>query len=384
MSSTRREFLKDSAAAAGAIGLGVTGGGRMVAGKTAQSGNRRNPPPQSTLRILVLGGTGFIGPHIVQRALDRGHTVTLFNRGRTNTHLFPGVEKLIGDRTGDLESLKGKTWDAVIDNSARNPVWVRLTAPLLKDSVGRYLFTSTRSVYADFSQVGMTALTAPLYEADPAAVDRGEGLGYGRDKVLCELETRNAFGERSLIVRPGLIVGPGDDTDRFTYWPVRIDRGGEVLAPGDGSDRCMFIDVRDLAEWYVHMLEQGTTGIYNALTPKDGMRFDALLYGIKAVTSNDVWFTWVDADFCIENRVRPYGEMPLWFPMRGDRLGFAQFDLSREIAVGLKWRPLAETARDTLEWHYTRPQERQDTLSGSSLRPDREQLVLAAWHARGS
>jgi 2'-hydroxyisoflavone reductase len=261
---------------------------------------------------------------------------------------------------------------------------VRDSARLLKDAVDRYLFTSTRSVYSDFSQIGMTALTGPLYEVDPAAVDRGDRLDYGRNKVLCEYETRDAFGERALIVRPGLIVGPGDNTDRFTYWPVRIDRGGEVLAPGDGSDGCMFIDVRDLAEWYVHMLEEGTTGIYNALTPKGGLPFDQLLYGIKAITSVDVTFTWVDADFCLANEVNPYGEMPLWFPARGNRAGFARFDLSRELAVGLRYRPLAVTARDTLAFHYSRPAERQATLRGRALKPDHEARVLAAWHARNA
>jgi 2'-hydroxyisoflavone reductase len=334
------------------------------------------------MNLLILGGTGFIGPHMVSEALRRGHTVTLFNRGRTNTHLFPEVEKLVGDRVDNLEALKGRKWDAVIDNSATTPGWVRDSAQLLKDAVDRYLFTSTRSVYSDFSQIGMNALTGPLYEVDPAAVDRGDRLDYGRSKVLCEYETRAAFGERALIVRPGLIVGPGDNTDRFTYWPVRIDRGGEVLAPGDGSDGCMFIDVRDLAEWYVHLLEQGTTGIYNALTPKGGLPFDQLLYGIKAITSVDVTFTWVDADFCLAHDVNPYGEMPLWFPARGSRAGFARFDLSRELEVGLRYRPLAVTARDTLEFHYSRPVERQATLRGRALKPDHEARVLAAWHAR--
>lgn len=391
MSSSRREFLQKSAVAGSALGLGLTGSalGLGLTGSRYEASphNMEEPlqeraPAKRPMELLILGGTGFIGPHMVREALDRGHTVTLFNRGRTNTHLFPEVEKLVGDRADNLEALKGRKWDAVIDNSAINPKWVRDSARLLKGAVDRYLFTSTRSVYSDFSQIGMTALTGPLYEVDPAAVDRGDRLDYGRSKVLCEYETRDAFGERALIVRPGLIVGPGDNTDRFTYWPVRIDRGGEVLAPGDGSDGCMFIDVRDLAEWYIYLLEQGTTGIYNALTPKGGLPFDQLLYGIKAITSVDVTFTWVDTDFCLANDVNPYGEMPLWFPARGDRAGFARFDLSRELAVGLRYRPLAVIARDTLDFHYSRPAERQATLRGRALKPDHEARVLAAWHAR--
>lgn len=387
MGTTRRRFLQQAAVAGGATATGLASANAAWAvsdraGKEGPASVRDEPKQGNPLRILVLGGTGFIGPHIVQRAVDRGHEVTLFNRGRTNTHLFPDLENLIGDRENDLESLKGRSWDLVIDNARDNPMWVRDSATLLKDAVERYLFTSTRSVYSDFSRVGMTALDAPLQEVDPEAVDRGDRLSYGPSKVLCELETRKVFADRSLIVRPGLIVGPGDTTDRFTYWPWRIDRGGEVLAPGDGSDPCMFIDVRDLGIWYVRLAEEGTTGIYNALSPKGGLRFDHLLYGIKATTTTDVDFTWVDADFCAEHRIRGYAEMPLWYPAVGQRAGFARFDLSREIEAGLAWRPLAETAGDTLAWHKTRPPERRDSLTGSALKPDREKEVLTAWHAR--
>jgi 2'-hydroxyisoflavone reductase len=378
MSTTRREFLNRTVLMGGAAALGF-GSRRGFLRDPHSHWNQAARP----LRVLVLGGTGFIGPHIVQRALDRGHQVTLFNRGRTNPGLFPQVETLIGDRNDDLSALEGRRWDICLDTSATDPAWVRLSAALLKDAVDRYFFTSTRSTYSDFSRVGMTALDAPQLEVEPAALDRGDRLDYGRNKVLCEYFTRQNFGERALIVRPGLIVGPGDDTDRFTYWPWRIDQGGEVLAPGDGTDLCMFIDVRDLADWYVRLVEQGTTGAYNALSPKGGLRFDHLLYGIKAVTTAEVSFTWVDADFCLENRVRPYGEMPLWYPTRGNRVGFAQFDLSREMAVGLTWRPLAETARDTLDWYYATPAAEQEGLRGASLRPEREKEVLALWHARG-
>ena len=390
MRRTRREFLHDSLLASGAAvaGLGTVPG--LTSAETvspppapAVAPRPAGAPPRAR-RILVLGGTGFIGPHIIRAALSRGHTLSMFNRGRSNPGLFPEVEELYGDRNDNLEALKGRTWDVCIDTSATDPKWVRLSADLLRDAVEHYLFTSTRSVYSDFTRVGMTALDAPLFEVDPEALERGERLDYGRNKALCEYFTRNAFGERALIVRPGLIVGPGDNTDRFTYWPVRIARGGEVLAPGDGSDPCMFIDVRDLAAWYVRLIEEGTTGRFNALTPAGGLRFDHLLYGIKAVTSAEVTFTWVDADFCRRHNVRPYAEMPLWYPARGNRAGFARFDLSREIAAGLSWRPLADTARDTLEWHRTLPEELQQNLRGSSLRPDHERRVLEAWRARGN
>ncbi len=370
--STRRDFVRMSAVLGGAVSMG--GLPIDMHGLVAGSRSRR------AKRILILGGTGFIGPHMVRYAMKRGHTVTLFNRGRTNTHLFPSVEKLRGDRNGDLESLKDRTWDAVIDNSATNPKWVRDSAQLLKDATAVYLFTSTRSVYSDFSKVGMD-VDGPLHEVDPAVIDRGERVPYGPSKVLCELETRRAFGERSLIMRPGLIVGPGDETDRFTYWPARIDRGGEVLAPGDPTDPVMFIDVRDLAEWYIHLLERNVTGVFNVLGPGAPLTFAELLYGIRAVTATPVSFTWVDADFLATHQVRPYSDMPCWIPPRGNRLGFQRFDLTRSLEHGLTYRPLAVTAKDTLDYHKSRSPERQAELR-AGLAPAREAEVLAAWHGR--
>lgn len=369
MNLTRREFMHVTAGSS----LAAFGRPRATAVPAASS--------TRAARILVLGGTGFIGPHMVRRALERGHEVTIFNRGRTNTHLFPNVEKLVGDRNGDLDALRGRRWDVVIDNSATNPRWVRLTAQLLKDSVERYIFTSTRSVTRRWPTVGMTALTSELLDADPGAVDRGESLGYGRDKVLCERETRLAFGDRALIVRPGLIVGPGDPTDRFTYWPARVDRGGEVLAPGDPSYPAMFIDVRDLADWYILMVEHGTTGIYMGLGPASRLSFAELLYGCRAVTSTPVSFTWVDTDFLLDRGMRPYSDFPVWMPPRGDRLGFQQYDLSREWAAGLTYRPLAVTAIDTLEFHQSRAPERRQALR-SGLAAEKEQELLREWNAR--
>lgn len=367
METSRREFLS------------LTAGSAL----TLAFADRLMPWPEkkrsSPRRVLVLGGTGFIGPHLVRALLAQGHTVTIFNRGRTNADLFPNVEKLLGDRDGDLESLKGHTWDVAIDNSATNPKWVRLSAQLLQRAVGLYLFTSTRSVYSDFSVVGMNE-DGPTHAPDPAAIEEGRQLPYGTAKITCEYELKQAFPARHLVVRPGLIVGPGDATDRFTYWPARIDRGGEVLAPGDPDNHVHFIDVRDLAEWYVHLVETDATGTLNALGPASPLTFAEMLYGIRAVTTAAVSFTWVDTDFLLERDVRPYSDMPLWMPARANRAGFQRFDLTRPLAHGIRYRPLAVTARDTLEYHYSRPEERQAELR-AGMDSEREAKLLAEWHA---
>jgi len=374
MSPSRRDFLHTVAVA----GVAMSASNRV-------EGQSAPPPSRSSRRamdLLILGGTGFIGPHLVRAALVAGHNVSVFNRGSRNDELPADVERLIGDRNNDHSALEGRRWDVVIDNSAtRNARWVRTSAQLLKDSVDRYLFTSTRSVYSDFSKIGMNE-DGPVHEVDQSMVDRDERQPYGPEKVLSEREVRAAFGNRTLIVRPGLIVGPGDNTDRFSYWPIRIDRGGEMLAPGDPDTPVMFIDVRDLAEWYVRLSENGNTGVLNALGPEARLSFAELLYGCRAVTTADVSFTWVDADFLIERGERPYGPtMPMWQPPRGNRAGFQQFDLSRPLAAGIKYRPLAVTARDTLNFHYSRPLARQRELR-AGLSAEREAELLQEWHDR--
>ena len=386
MPTSRREFLRTTAAAGGALAGSAAGLGLLPSiGDAAEPAPRRTAAGGSVApkRILVLGGTSFIGPHQVEYALERGHTITLFNRGRTNPQLFPGVEKLQGDRaTGDLKSLAGRKWDAVIDNSATNPEWVKGTAQLLKDSAAQYVFISTRSVYFDTSRVPMTS-EAPVFTPENTKVEPGKPLPYGLAKALAEKEARTAFGSRATIVRPGLIIGPGDDTDRFSYWPVRIDRGGEVLAPGDPSDPVQIIDARDLGEWVVRLVEQGTTGTFNAVGPRTPRPMAELLYGIRAVTdaNTDVTFTWVPTDFLFEHKVRPYSDLPVWMPPRDGREGFARFDLTPEIAAGLRYRPLAVTAKETLDWFKTLPAERQAKLK-AGLTPEREREVLALWRAR--
>ncbi len=384
MDTSRRDFLKTTVAAGGAVAAGVTPVG--LAGGVAGDGARRATPERAraaqSLRILILGGTGFIGPHQVEYALSRGHEVTLFNRGRTNAHLFPEVEKLVGDRESDLSALEGRSWDVVVDNSATNaPHWVEASANLLKDSCERYIFVSTRSVYADTSRVPMS-IDAPVWTYERAGVEPGaERLPYGLGKALSEQIARDVFGEeRTLVFRPGLIIGPGDNTDRFTYWPVRIHHGGEVLSPGDGTDPVQIIDVRDFGDWLVRMAEAGEHGTYNVVGPATPRPMAEMLYGIRAVTTAETSFTWVDADFLREAGLRPYGEMPVWRPARDGYEGFARFDLTPEVEKGLTFRSLADTTAATLEFHFSRSEERQARVF-NRLSPEREAEVLAAWHA---
>ena len=381
MSTDRRDFLKMSAAAGAALGLGALPAAPLPASGPARSPGPSQAAPRS-LRILILGGTGFIGPFQVRYALERGHTVTLFNRGRSGPGMFPEVETLIGDRNGQLDALRGHTWDVVIDNSRSNPDWVRLSAELLRDSVDRYFYVSSRSAYSDLSSVPMTS-DAPTFTYETAGIEPGsENLPYGLAKALSEREAQKAFGDRANIVRPGLIIGPEDETDRFTYWPVRIHRGGEVLAPGDGSDTVQIIDVRDLTEWMIRMAETGHTGEYNGIGPATPRPMTELLYGIRAATTTETSFTWVDTDFLIERGIRPYREMPVWRPPSPGYEGFARFDLTPEVEAGLTFRPLADTARDTLEYHFSRPPERQADLRAGTT-PEQEAEVLAAWQRSG-
>jgi 2'-hydroxyisoflavone reductase len=386
VSTTRRDFLRTAAVTGGALGLGILPGACAHANAPIKRIEFTSLPKERAprpMRILVLGGTGFIGPYQVQYALDRGHTVTLFNRGKTNPGLFPGVEKLIGDRNGDLKSLEGREWDAVIDNSVQtDPNWVTLSASLLQKTVKQYLFVSTRSAYSDTSRVPMTA-DAPTFTLETANWDRSRPMPYGLVKAMAEREALKYFPGRTFIVRPGLIIGPGDLTDRFTYWPWRIERGGEVLAPGDGTDPVQIIDARDLSEWMIRCVESSVMGTYNGVGPRNPRSFAELLHGIKAATTSEATFTWVDTDFLQARRVRAYNEMPVWMPARNGREGFARFDISKEIAAGLTFRPLAVTTRDTLDYFHEQSPEGQEKLR-AGLAPEREKEVLAEWHARKS
>ncbi len=388
---SRREFLAASAAAGVGLTLGcqprepsVSGDGVSAVEEESGPQSQGIPRAEQPLRILFLGGTAFLGPAEVEYALARGHTVTLFNRGQTNPHLFPGVEKLVGDRDApDLSALEGREWDVVIDNSANVAKWLKDTAELLRGSVGRYLFVSSISAHTDNSIIGQTE-DAPVFSREDyeEAIASGADFGaaFGPNKAEAERITLDTFGDGGLVVRPGLIVGPGDRSDRFTYWPVRIDRGGEVLAPGDGSDPTQIIDVRDLGRFIIDLVEQEASGTYVATGPGSELTMAGLLYGIRAVTTSDSQLVWVDADFLREHEVRPWIDMPVWMEPTPEAAGFSTYDVSKAIAAGLTFRPLADTARDTLEWWKNRPEEERSLRFGIS--PEREAAVLEAWHAR--
>ena len=338
------------------------------------------------MSILILGGTGFTGPFQVRYALERGHKVTVFNRGKTHPGELPKeAEQLIGDHNGQLDALKDRKWDVVIDNPTSVPVWVRDVAQILKGNVDRYVFISTISVYADTSKPNTdeSAPLAPYTGADAMKESRDSIIAskfilYGPLKALAEQEAEKWFPKRTLIIRPGLIVGPRDETDRFTYWPVRIDRGGEVLAPGEPSDPVQFIDGRDLAEWVIRMVEQREIGAYNATGPDKALGIGPMIEGIKAANNSNANFTWVNADFLEAQKVAPWSDMPVWVPPRGEGAGMGRISIKRALEKGLAFRPLAETARDTLAWFKSQPPERQKLKAGIS--PEREAEVLAAWH----
>ena len=383
MTINRRDFLKASALA-GAAGCG------LVPGVVRATANSVALPQTRPLRILILGGTGFIGPFQVRYALNRGHHVTVFNRGITHPGELPNdVEQLIGDRNGRLEALKGRQWDVVIDNPTTLPKWVRDVAQILKGNVDRYVFISTLSVYAEQSWAGMDE-SGPLAKYDGPdpmkwtveALRNSTQALYAPLKVLSEKETQKWFPGKALIIRPGLIVGPGDESDRFTYWPVRISRGGEVLAPGDPKkDYVQFIDARDLAEWTIRMVEQGDTGIYNAVGFKEKLLMSQMLDEIKTVTKSDAQLTWVNVDFLLEQKIHPWYDMPVWVAPKGPEGGFSNLSNKKAVARGITFRPVSDTALATLEWFRKQSAQRQANLR-SGITVARESQILAAWHAK--
>ena len=366
MNKNRRRFIQ----------AGLTGSAAVVSGispplRVQEDANK----PSESLNILILGGTGFIGPHMVREALRRGHEVTLFNRGRTNNALFPDLETLIGDRDNGLDALKGREWDAVIDNSGYVPRHVQDSATLLSPSIGQYLYVSTVSVYASFAD--------PINEDSPLATMQDEfveevtGETYGPMKALCEKRAAAAISDdRLTILRPTYICGPGDRTDRYTYWPVRTMRGGEMLWPGQPSDDIQIIDVRDFGNFVVHCLEQRIHGIYDTVTPPRSFTMGDFLEDSLAVTAADTTPVWVGYEFIIKNGLDKGNTLPIWASPHSIWSG--QASGARAVAKGLHNRPTRETTRDTVTWWKTLPEERSERLSaGLSEEKEAEMLALS-------
>jgi 2'-hydroxyisoflavone reductase len=327
------------------------------------------------MKLLILGGTRFVGRALVEEAQTKGYEITLFNRGQSNPDLYPEVEQLVGDRDGGLDVLKGRRWEAVIDTCGYVPRVVRDSAKLLAEAVDHYTFISSISVYADFSEIGITEVS-PLATMADETVETVDGETYGPRKVLCEKAIDAGMNGRSLHIRAGLIVGPHDQTDRFSYWPARVARGGEVLAPGKPDGLVQFIDVRDLAAWTLWATEQKLTGPFNVTGPANPLSMEALLETCKTTNGGDASFTWVDEDFIVANEIAPWTELPLWIPGE-EEAGFGSVDCRKAQAKGLVYRPLADTVRDTLAWLNTRPA---DYEWKNGLAAEKETAVLKKWH----
>jgi 2'-hydroxyisoflavone reductase len=386
VSTSRRRFLKASVAAGGAAALGGLP-------SLASAAERLGPieRAQKSLNLLILGGTGFTGPEQVEYAIKRGHKVTLLNRNRRRPDFFKGrVEQLVGDLNEDVSALKDKKFDVVIDNPTTAPAWVRNAAQYLKGNTNHYIFISTISVYKNSNKAWAdeTDATTPMPDGvDPYTVPREQwGRYYGALKTASEQEAQKHYPGMTTIIRPGLIVGPLDTSDRFTYWPYRIDKGGEVLAPGSGNDPVQFIDARDLAEWTIRMAENRTLGVFNGTGPKEPMTTSGMLNGIKTALNSSAKFIWVPADFLAEQKVSAWGNLPVWTGADApNNVGSSRRSIEKAIKAGLTFRPLAVTARDTLAYQKSRPAADQQRLINATqfgLTAEREAQVIAAWKAK--
>jgi 2'-hydroxyisoflavone reductase len=404
MTTNRRDFIKKSAVLGGALGAGLTLPSSLAA---AFAEPRLIEQARTPLRILILGGTGFIGPHQVRYAAARGHKITLFNRGQRNPGLFKGVaniEERLGDRApkpGNYESLKTGEWDVVIDNPTTIPRWVREASEALKGRVNHYVFISTISVYAANDTAGAdetaAVLTTNTPDAEGTTIPPNAPAGfvpnpnavagnlYGPLKALSEQEAEKHFPGRTTVIRPGLIVGIGDTTDRYTYWPVRISRGGEVLAP-PADDPVQFVDARDLSEWTIRCCEEKVYGTYNVTGPSP-TKFTVrqMVDGAKAALNSDATIFYATREFLQEQGVRgglTGPVLPLWFPPTGNSAGFNQRSIAKAVSKGLTFRPYEDTVRATVDFYKTLPADRQATLR-QGITPQKEQEVIAAWKARG-
>lgn len=396
MRYSRRRFLRDGLAAAGFLSVaGLVPRAayqafgqeddfhRQLTALMLEGTDFASEEAKRPLRILVLGGTAFLGPACVEVATARGHELTLFNRGRTNAHLYPHLEQIHGDRNDGHEALAGREWDVVIDTSGYVPRVVDDAATTLRDHVDHYCFVSTISVYDDISEPGVDE-DDPVGTLEDPTVETVDGETYGPLKALCEQAAEEAMPGRVLTVRPGLIVGPLDRSDRFTYWPVRVSRGGEVLAPNRPQQHIQFVDVRDLASFIVHGLEERVAGTYNVTSRAGRFTMGGLLDTCREVSGSDATFTWCDPSFLEEQEVAAWSELPCWAPLDGDYGGLGDVVVDRALEKGLHIRPVEETVASTLEWWKTQPvrQEGPRTELRAGLDPEKEARVLAAWHAR--
>jgi 2'-hydroxyisoflavone reductase len=372
--SSRRKFIQSSTAAgiaamAGMMSLPITAGPSV--------GRSKKP-----LKILFLGGTGFLGPHTVNHAISRGHEVTLFNRGRSSEGLFPELISIIGNRDPKvdkgLSELKGKHWDCVIDTSGYVPRIVDASSALLADFCDQYLFVSSISVYSDFAKISLNESSA-VGTLDDTTVETIDGETYGPLKAYCEQAVEKNFKDRATIIRPGLIVGPRDRTDRYTYWPVRVAKGGEVLCPGDGKDFVQYIDVRDLGAFMIDCLEQRAVGIFNATSPMNDETTLEMLNHCKKSANSDALLTWADANFLETLDVQAWGDMPVWVSRQSDLVGLAQIDVTKAQQQGLSFRSRDLTVKDTLNWFGKQNANRRKNLR-AGITSEREAEVLKLWH----
>jgi 2'-hydroxyisoflavone reductase len=368
MRMKRRELLALSAAGAASLAL--------------PAWSARKPRP---LKILILGGTRFIGLHMTAVAKARGHTLTFFNRGKTKTDRYPEVERIKGDRNGEIDGLKDRQWDVVIDDSGYVPRHARLTAELLAPNVKQYVFVSSISVYPNFSEPRDEK--SPVGKLADETIEKVDGETYGPLKALCEQAVEKALPGRTTIIRPGLIVGPEDNTDRFTYWPARAARGGEFIAPGAPTDPFQVIDVRDLAAFAINAVENNYTGTYNLVSNVNEFKFGELTDACVAAARKQAKpaeaprATYLPTEFLEEQKVEPWSEMPVWLPAKGDEAAFAGTSNKAARSRGLRITPIRKTVEDTLAWHLTRPEEERTKLK-AGIAPEKEAAVLAAWKAK--
>ena len=358
----RRELIQ--------LGTAMAAAG-VLAGESAFAQTR---PAAKPLTVLILGGTGFIGPHFVAALRGAGHKLTLFNRGKRNPGLFKDIETLTGDRNGQIDALRDRSWDVVIDDSGYVPRQVKLTADLLKDRVQHYIFVSSISAYADLTTPGIDEDYKLATLADPT-VEKIDDTTYGGLKALCEQTVEQTYGKRCAVIRPTYIVGPGDTSDRFTYWPVRVARGGEMLAPGSASDPIQIIDARDLADFMRLCVEQRIAGRYNLCSPPGAVTMGDVLETTKRLTKSDARFVWAGTQFLMDEKLLDSGEIPIWSPLTGEFAGASLVSSARAVSRGLRFRPLETTIRETLAWQNARPAEQQQKMR-AGLTAQREAELL--------